>query len=103
LVCTTWKARPLTVEQRNQLMALWGKVEVDQAENTSLERVCWYMFSDGSGGFTVVKANDIEAANAWGLEVGLALGDLIELENKVVLELEAAMPAIQKALERLNG
>jgi hypothetical protein len=84
-------------------MAIWGKIETDQAQNPSIERVCWYMFGDGSGGFTVNKVLDIEAANAFGLEISLALGDFLELDSKIVLDLESAFPAIQKAVERLNA
>ena len=102
LICTSWKARPLTVEQTNRLMEVWGKIEADTAENPSVERVCWYMFGDGSGGFTVNKVNDAEAANAFGLEISLALGDFIDLDSKIVLDLDSAMPAIMKAVSRLN-
>jgi hypothetical protein len=102
LICTSWKARPLTVEQTNRLMEVWGKIEADTAENPSVERVCWYMFGDGSGGFTVNKVNDAEAANAFGLEISLALGDFIDLDSKIVLDLDSAMPAITKAVSRLN-
>jgi hypothetical protein len=84
-------------------MQIWGKIEADQAQNPSVERVCWYMFGDGSGGFTVNKVADVEAANAFGLEISLALGDFLELDSKIVLELESALPAIQKAMERLNA
>jgi hypothetical protein len=84
-------------------MEIWGKVEADQAQNPSVERVCWYMFGDGSGGFTVNKVHDIETANAFGLEISLALGDFLELDSKIVLDLETALPAIQKAMERINS
>jgi hypothetical protein len=84
-------------------MEIWGKIEADQAQNPSVERVCWYMFADGSGGVTVNKAVDIDAANAFGLEISLALGDFLELDSKIVLDLESALPAIQKAVERLNA
>jgi hypothetical protein len=60
------------------------------------------MFGDGSGGFTVNKVNDAEAANAFGLEISLALGDFIDLDSKIVLDLDSAMPAIMKAVSRLN-
>ena len=102
LICTSWKARPLTVEQTNRLMEVWGKIEADTAENPSVERVCWYMFGDGSGGFTVNKVNDAETANAFGLEISLALGDFIDLDSKIVLDLDSAMPAIMKAVSRLT-
>lgn len=102
LVCTSWKSRPLTVEQSNRLLEVWGKIEADWAANPNMERLCWYMFGDGSGGFTVSKVHDIEAANAFGLEISLALADFIDVDSKIVLELDDAMPAILKAMERLN-
>ena len=102
LICTSWKQRPLSVEQNNRLMEVWGKIEADSAENPNVERLCWYMFGDGTGGFTVNKVNDVEAANAFGLEIALALGDFIELDSRIVLDLDTAMPAIVKAMDRLN-
>jgi hypothetical protein len=103
LICTSWKARPLSAEQANRLMEIWGKIEADSAQNPSVERVCWYIFGDGSGGFTVSRAVDIEAANAFGLEISLALADFLELDSRIVLDLESALPAIQKGVERLNA
>jgi hypothetical protein len=102
LLCTSWKQRALSAEQINRLMEIWGKIEADTAQNPNLERVCWYMFGDGTGGFTVNKVHDVEAANAFGLEISLALGDFLELDSRVVLDLDSAMPAIVKAVERIN-
>jgi hypothetical protein len=102
LVCTTWKARPLSPEQGNRMMQVWGKIEAAAAENPSVERLCWYIFGDGSGGITVSKAVDVEAANAFGLEISLALGEFLEFDSKIVLDLESAMPAILKAVEYQN-
>lgn len=103
LVCTSWKSRPLTAAQANRMMEVWAKVEASQAENSALERVCWYINSDSSGGFTVTKANDVDASIAWELEISLALSEFIELESKTVLDLDAAMPAIEKGIERINA
>jgi hypothetical protein len=102
LICTSWKQRQLSAEQTNRLMEIWGKIEADTAQNPDLERVCWYMFGDGTGGFTVNKVHDPDAANAFGLEIALALGDFLELDSRIVLELETAMPSILKAVERIN-
>ena len=71
-------------------------------QNPNLERVCWYMFGDGTGGFTVNRVHDVEAANAFGLEIALALGDFLELDSRIVLDLDVAMPSIVRAVERLN-
>ena len=80
-----------------------GKLEAAQANNPSVERLCWYIFGDGSGGLTVIKAIDVDAANAWGLEVTLALSEYLEFESHVVLDMDTAMPAILKAVEHANG
>ena len=103
LICTSWKERPLSPEQTNRMMGVWAKIEAAMAENTSVERVCWYITGDGTRGFTVNKAVDVEAANAFGLEISLALGEFLELRSDVVLDLETAMPAIEKSMERING
>jgi hypothetical protein len=103
LVCTTWKARPLSPEQTNRLMQTWGKLEAAMAENPSIERVGWYIYDDGSGGVEITKATDVDAANAFGLESSLALGEFLEFDSRVVLDLESAMGPINKALELLNS
>ncbi|HVB91272.1 MAG TPA: hypothetical protein VND70_04145 [Acidimicrobiales bacterium] len=103
LVCTTWKARPLSPEQSNRMMQVWGKVEASMAENPNVERVNWYITSDGSSGVTVAKATDVDAAAAFELETCMALGEFLELESKVVLDLDAAMPAILKGMEYIGG
>jgi hypothetical protein len=103
LICTAWKSGHLTPDQTNRMMERWAKIEAAQAENPSVERVCWYMFGDGSGGFTVNKATDVEAATAFGLEVSLALSEFLEVDSKIVLDLDSAMPAILKGMEYING
>ena len=103
LVATTWKIRPLSPEQANRMMQTWGKLEAAMAENSSVERVCWYMYADGTGGVSVEKYVDIEAANAFGLEASLALGEFLEFESHIALDLDAAMPAILKAMDHVNG
>jgi hypothetical protein len=103
LLCTTWKARPITPEQSTRMMETWGKLEAELAENSGIERVCWYMNGDGAGGFTVVKANDVEAATLFGLETNLVLSEFLDLESKIVFDLDTAMPAIMKAMERVTG
>jgi hypothetical protein len=85
------------------MMEVWAKIEAAQSENTSVDRVCWYITADGSGGFTVNKATDPEAASAFELEVSLALSEFLELRSDIVLDLETAMPAIEKGIARVNG
>ena len=80
LVCTTWKARPLTREQANRMMQVWGKLEAIAAENPSVERLCWYIFSDASGGVTVSRYTDPDAAAAIELSTTLALGEFLEFD-----------------------
>jgi len=103
LMCTTWKARPLSPEASNRMMAVWGRIEADMAERSDYERLCWYMYGDGSGGFTVSRVADSDAARQLGLEVALALGEFIELESRPVHDLDSAMPAITAAMERVNS
>jgi hypothetical protein len=94
LVCTTWKARSLLPDQAKRMMDVWAKTEAKEAENTSSERLCWYLNSDGSGGVTVSKVTDSDAATQLMLETSLALGEFLELDSRIVLDLDTAMPAI---------
>ncbi len=103
LVCTTWKMRPLSPEQTNRMMAVWGKLESEADAHPETERLCWYLYVDGSGGFTVADVKDEAAAHAWATEQALALGEFLELDTRVVQDLESAMPAITAAVERMNA
>jgi len=100
---TTWKSRPLSPEQFDRLMTLWGKLEERAASDSSSERIGWFQFSDGSGGVTIDKVKDVEAALALGLEQSLTLGEFIELDTKVGMDLDAALPLILKAQENAKG
>jgi hypothetical protein len=99
----TWKARPLSPGQDKRMMDIWGKIEADMATNTNLERVCWFMYTDGSGGVTVTKSRDVDGALAFEAEVAMALTEFLEIETKAALDLDSAMPAILKAVERTNA
>jgi hypothetical protein len=100
---TTWKSRPLSPEQFDRLMAVWGKLEQRTAADASAERVCWFQFSDGSGGITIDKVKDVEAALSLGLEQSLTLGEFLELDTKIGLDLESSLPVIIKAQENAKG
>jgi hypothetical protein len=100
LIGTTWKARPLSREQANRMMTIWGKIEADMAANPNVERLCWFITADGSAGVTVARAVDADAAAAFNLEVALALGEFLEIDSRPVLDLDSAMPAILAGLER---
>lgn len=102
LLCTTWKGRPLAPDQIDRMMAIWGKIEADQAENPNIERLCWYMYADGSGGFTVTDVKDA-GGDTQGVEFALALGEFLEFETRPVHDLESVMPAIINAVERAKG
>ena len=83
------------------MMDVWAQVEAKEAADTNAERLGWYMAADGTGGVTIIKYSDPETAAANGLEASLALGEFIELETKVVLDLDSAMPAITAAMALL--
>lgn len=103
LMCTTWKARPITAEQFERMLTIWGKIESDMAANPNTERLCWYINADGSGGFTVAEVTDQGTADTLGLETALALSSYLELDTRPVHDLDTAMPAIMGALERVKA
>ena len=100
---TTWKSRPLDPAQFDRLMTVWGKLEERTAAESSAERVCWVQYSDGSGGLTIDRVEDVDAALALGLEQALTLGEFIELETKIGVDLDTALPLIIKAQENTKG
>jgi hypothetical protein len=103
IVATTWKSRPLSPEQTNRMMAAWGKLEAAAAEDTNANRLCWYLNVDGSGGLTVSEVTDADAAAALQLETALVLGEFLEIDTNIVLDLDTAMPAIEKAVAAINA
>ncbi len=103
LIASTWKSRPLTAAQANRMMEVWAKIEARTAENPSIERIGWYIAADGSSGVSLDKVSDPDAAAAYHLEISLALNEFIEIESKIVLDLDAAMPAILKGMEHINS
>ena len=102
-ILTTWKTRAITPEQTNRMMATWGRQEAALAADASSERVCWFINANGSGGITVVKVKDTDAAIAQGLVQSLALGEFLELHSEIVLDLDGAMPSIIKGVEEINA
>src|SRR5262245_32108239 len=103
LMCTSWKTRPIGAEAAKRMMEIWGKIEADLAANPAVERLCWYLYSDGSGGFTVERFTDGDAALAFSLESALALGEFFEIDTRPVHDLDSALPSIVAALERANA
>ena len=102
-ILTTWKTRAITPEQTNRMMATWGRQEAALAADASSERVCWFINANGSGGITVVKVKDTDAAIAQGLVQSLSLGEFLELHSEIVLDLDGAMPSIIKGVEEINA
>ena len=100
-VMTTWKVRPLSPEQSRRMMDVWAKSEAKESETTSGERVCWFISADGSCGVTVTKVTDADAANSLALETSLALAEFLEIDTRIALDLDSAMPSITGAMEYL--
>jgi hypothetical protein len=103
LIGTTWKLRPLSSEQFERMMGVWGKFEGDLEARSDSERLCWYVTADGSSGVTVVRVTDPDAAVQFQLEIALALSEFLELDTRPVLDLETAMQSIVAGLERTKG
>jgi hypothetical protein len=103
IAVTIWKARPLTPEQTNRMMSVWGKQQAQDAADPAWENVFWGLYADGSGGLAVARFADADKANARALEQCMALGEFLEIETKIVLDLEQAMPSIMTAVTAVNG
>ena len=52
---TTWKSRPLSPEQFDRLMSVWGKLEERTRGGSELGADLLVPYSDGSGGVTIDK------------------------------------------------
>ena len=84
-------------------MSVWGKLEERSAADPASERICWFSYNDGSGGLTIDKVADLDAALALGLEQSLSLAEFIELDTKIGVDLETALPQILKAQENVSA
>lgn len=83
-------------------MDIWGKIEADVAQRPGTNRLCWYAYGDGSGGFFVSEiANDDDAAFLF--EVVGALAEFVEFEIKPVVGLESTMALAAAVMERTSG
>ena len=81
------------------MMATWGKVEADLAERATYNRLCWYNYGDGSGGFAVSEVpNDEEALFLY--EIVGSMAEFMDFEIKPVIDLESAMPLAAAVMER---
>ena len=72
-------------------------------QSPDVERLCWYVYTDGSGEFTVNRVADNDSPLAFGLEVAPAVEEFLEMVTRPVLDLESAMPAIAAATQRIKG
>jgi hypothetical protein len=103
LILTTWKNRPLSPEQANRMMVIWGKFEAKAATDPSSERVCWYLHADGTGGMAVDRIVDHAAATQSMAEAMISMFEFLEFDTKIVLELDQAMTSVLAAMELVNG
>lgn len=101
LMCTIWKLRPRSQEQQSRMMGIWGKIEADLAERPGIDRLSWYSYGDGSGGFSVSEVADDQLAFLF--EILGALSEFMEFEVKPVVDLETALASMPAMMERTSG
>jgi hypothetical protein len=103
LMLNTWKTRPLSPEQTKRMMAIWGAQLERHAKDPVWNELFFCLHADGSGGASLVEASDGDAANQRGLQLCIELGEFLEIETKVVLNQEQAMPAILASMATIGG
>jgi hypothetical protein len=91
LLVTTYK----TVGDRSQeaaadLMKRFGEVGAAPGE------IAHYVFADGTGGVVIADENDSKALHAQ----SLAYAPWLQLDTKIALTIEDALPGILEALQR---
>jgi hypothetical protein len=84
------------------MMTAWAATEQLMDSNPNIERVCWFLAVDGSGGLSVSRVKDAAASGAMMLQLSLMLGEFLEMEGKQVVDLEGAMPAITAAMAHIT-
>ncbi len=103
LMLTSWKNRAISPEQFDRMMSIWGQMEADLATDSSSERLCWYTYADATGGMTVQRLSDPDAAVLLGHKWTAALSEFLDIETKVVLTLEDALPGIGEVHKLVSG
>jgi hypothetical protein len=101
-VAFNWKTRPLSPEQTTRMMRVWASMQAAEASMTHTEQVCQFFRADGSGGFSVSRIIEADAAAAFSLEWTLAMTEFLEMESTIVTTLDEALPSIMKAVERMT-
>jgi hypothetical protein len=101
LLKVAWKNRIADADALRRLMDTFAKFEADLPSMSALERLCWYIDADGGSGYSVFQVADADVAAAFVLESAVAFGEQLEIECRPVLDMEAAVGAIAKGLERL--
>ena len=99
----TWKTRPLSPEQTTRMMGAWAAMQASEAQQQHADVICRYFHADGSGGFTVANIIDPIADASWLLEWSLVLKEFFEMDRKIVLTLDEALPAMMAAVGRITA
>jgi hypothetical protein len=97
-LAVSWKTRPMDSAALNRLMTTWGAYESALGAHREIRRVAWWMFADGTGGFTVLESADADALYEFVVEWSVALNEFLEPDCRPVLTLDAARPAVVAAV-----
>ena len=91
LLVTTYKSVGDRSQQAaNDLMKRFGEVGATAGE------IAHYVFADGSGGVVIADESDSKALHSQ----ALAYAQWLELDTKIALTIEDALPGILEALQR---
>ena len=103
LLGVSWKVRPMDAVTTNRMMTTWGAFETSLGAHESINRVGWWTYADGTGGFSVLEVTDADAGLAFVLESSVALGEFLDIECRPLLALEAAMGPIVTGVARKDA
>jgi len=76
-----WRSRPINPDQFNRLMNVWRSLRRSWPR-TRAARGSVGISSRRSGGVTIDRVDDQDAAAALQLELGLSLGEFIDIDSK---------------------
>ena len=102
MMLTTWKNRPLSPEQSKRMMTVWGAQLERYTKDPAWKEPFFCMYADGSGGASLADAPDTDTASQRALQLCLELSEFLEIETKVVLTQEQAVPAILASMATLG-
>jgi hypothetical protein len=97
LMLTQWTTRPLSQDQQQRLLTIWGTIAAEMEADPAITRICHFQLADGSGGLSV---HDTAPADAALYARFVALHEFLDIRVSPIITLDEAMAGLAIRAER---